>query len=124
MGPGRGVWGGGKENPGPAIGAGLIVVGLVVGGIGSLGMLFGRLIQAAISRQREFLANAAAVQYTRNPNGIAGALAKIRDHSARIHSPAASELNHFFFASRLNTLFATHPPLEVRIDALLSLIPL
>jgi hypothetical protein len=81
-------------------------------------MLFGRLIQAAISRQREFLADAAAVQYTRNPNGIACALAKIRDHSARIHSPAASELNHFFFASSLNTLFATHPPLEVRIAAL------
>ena len=109
---------GGKNNPGPAIGAGLIVLGLVVWGIGSLGMLFGRLIQAAISRQREFLADAAAVQYTRNPNGIAGALAKIRDHSARIHSPAASELNHFFFASSLNTLFATHPPLEVRIAAL------
>ena len=109
---------GGKNNPGPAIGAGLIVVGLVVWGIGSLGMLFGRLIQAAISRQREFLADAAAVQYTRNPNGIACALAKIRDHSARIHSPAASELNHFFFASSLNTLFATHPPLEVRIAAL------
>jgi Zn-dependent protease with chaperone function len=109
---------GGKNNPGPAIGAGLIVVGLIVWGIGSLGMLFGRLIQAAISRQREFLADAAAVQYTRNPNGIACALAKIRDHSARIHSPAASELNHFFFASSLNTLFATHPPLEVRIAAL------
>jgi Zn-dependent protease with chaperone function len=110
--------GGGKNNPGPAIGAGLIVVGLVVWGIGSLGMLFGRLIQAAISRQREFLADAAAVQYTRNPNGIAGALAKIRDHSSRVASPAASELNHFFFATSLNTLFATHPPIDVRIAAL------
>lgn len=109
---------GGKNNPGPAIGAGLIVLGLVVWGIGSLGMLFGRLIQAAISRQREFLADAAAVQYTRNPNGIAGALAKIRDHSSRVASPAASELNHFFFATSLNTLFATHPPIEVRIAAL------
>jgi len=109
---------GGKNNPGPAIGAGLIVLGLVVWGIGSIGMLFGRLIQAAISRQREFLADAAAVQYTRNPNGIAGALAKIRDHSARVASPRASELNHFFFASTLHTLFATHPPIDRRIEAL------
>jgi len=94
------------------------VLGLVVWAIGSIGMLFGRLIQAAISRQREFLADAAAGQYTRNPNGIAGALAKIRDHSARVASPKASELNHFFFASTLNTLFATHPPIDRRIEAL------
>jgi len=112
----------GKNNPGPAIGAGLIVLGLVIWGIGSLGMLFGRLIQAAISRQREFLADAAAVQYTRNPDGIAGALAKIRDrYSARVESPAASELNHFFFCTSLNTLFATHPPIDERIKRLAAM---
>jgi Zn-dependent protease with chaperone function len=112
----------GKNNPGPALGAGIIVLGLVVWGVGSLGMLFGRLIQAAISRQREFLADAAAVQYTRNPDGIAGALAKIRDHySARIESPAASELNHFFFCTSLNTLFATHPPIDERIKRLAAM---
>jgi len=114
--------GGGRNNPGPAIGLGLIVLGLAVWGIGSLGMLFGRLIQAAISRQREFLADAAAVQYTRNPDGIAGALAKIRDHySARIESPAASELNHFFFATSLNTMFATHPPIDERIRRIVAM---
>lgn len=112
----------GRNNPGPAIGAGIIVLGLVVWGIGSLGMLFGRLIQAAISRQREFLADASAVQYTRNPDGIAGALAKIRNHySARIESPAASELNHFFFCTSLNTLFATHPPIDERIKRLAAM---
>ncbi|MCX5652914.1 MAG: M48 family metallopeptidase [Planctomycetota bacterium] len=112
----------GKNNPGPAIGAGLVVLGLAVWGIGSLGMLFGRLIQAAISRQREFLADAAAVQYTRNPDGIAGALAKIRDHSsARLESPAASELNHFFFCTSLNTMFATHPPIDERIKRLAAM---
>ncbi|MEY3142812.1 MAG: hypothetical protein RLY21_1305 [Planctomycetota bacterium] len=112
----------GKNNPGPAIGAGIMVLGLVVWGVGSLGMLFGRLIQAAISRQREFLADAAAVQYTRNPDGIAGALAKIRDHySARLESPAASELNHFLFATSLNTLFATHPPIDERIKRLAAM---
>jgi Zn-dependent protease with chaperone function len=109
----------GKNNPGPAIGLGVIVLGLVIWGIGSLGMLVGRMIQAAISRQREFLADAAAVQYTRNPDGIAGALAKIRDHySGRLESPAASELNHFLFATSLNTLFATHPPIDERIKRL------
>jgi Zn-dependent protease with chaperone function len=112
----------GKNDPGPAIGLGIIVLGLAVWGIGSLGMLFGRLIQAAISRQREFLADAAAVQYTRNPDGIAGALRKIRDHySGRIESPAASELNHFLFATSLNTLFATHPPLDERIKRLAAM---
>jgi predicted Zn-dependent protease len=99
-----------------------IVAGLAVWAIGSLGMVFGRLIQAAISRQREFLADAAAVQYTRNPDGIAGALAKIRDHySARIESPAASELNHFFFCTSLNTLFATHPPIDERIRRIVAM---
>jgi Zn-dependent protease with chaperone function len=112
----------GKNNPGPAIGAGVVVLGLAVWAVGSLGMLFGRLIQAAISRQREFLADAAAVQYTRNPDGIAGALKKIRDHySATLDSPAASELNHFLFATSLNTLFATHPPLDERIKRLAAM---
>jgi Zn-dependent protease with chaperone function len=114
--------GGGRNNPGPAIGLGIIVLGLAVWGIGSIGMFFGRLIQAAISRQREFLADAAAVQYTRNPDGIAGALAKIRDHySARVESRAASELNHFFFASSLNTLLATHPPIDERIRRIVAM---
>jgi hypothetical protein len=112
----------GKNNPGPAIGLGIILAGLAIWGIGSLGMLFGRLIQAAISRQREFLADASAVQYTRNPDGIAGALAKIRDHySARIENAHASELNHFFFCTSLNTLFATHPPIDERINRIVSM---
>jgi len=114
--------GGSRKNNGAAVGLAIIVFGLLVWGIGSLGMLFGRLIQAAISRQREFLADAAAVQYTRNPDGIAGALAKIRDHySARIEHPNASELNHFFFCTSLNTLFATHPPIDERIKRIVAM---
>lgn len=113
---------GGKNNPGPAVGLAIIVAGLAIWGIGSLGMLFGRMIQAAISRQREFLADASAVQYTRNPDGIGSALTKIRDHySAAIESPAASELNHFFFCSSLNTLFATHPPIGDRIARIVAM---
>ncbi len=113
--------GGGKKNPGPALGLAVIVLGLLVWAIGSLGMLFGRMIQAAISRQREFLADSSAVQYTRNADGIGGALAKIRDHSSRIESPAASELNHFFFCSSLDTLFATHPPINERIQRIVAM---
>lgn len=113
---------GGKNNPGPALGFAIIVAGLLIWAIGSLGMLFGRMIQAAISRQREFLADASAVQYTRNPDGIGSALTKIRDHySAAIESPAASELNHFFFCSSLNTLFATHPPIGDRIARIVAM---
>ncbi|MFZ9881390.1 MAG: M48 family metallopeptidase, partial [Phycisphaerales bacterium] len=106
----------GKDKGGAAgVGVALMIAGLAVWAIGGVGVIVGRLIQAAISRQREYLADAAAVQYTRNPNGIGGALAKIRDHYSRVSSPAASELNHFFFASSLDTLFASHPPIEDRI---------
>lgn len=101
-----------------AIGAGLWIVG-------SLGILFARLIQAAVSRQREHLADASAVQYTRNPQGLCRALMKIANlhDGARIQHPRAMEAGHFFFAnsfSRSNRLspFATHPPLLQRIQLL------
>ena len=92
--------------------------------LGSIGAFFGRLIQAAISRQREFLADASAVQFTRNPDGIAGALKKIGGLSAgsSISNIHASEACHMFFASgfssRLISLMATHPPLDERIRAI------
>ena len=108
--------GGGKNNPGPALGLAVIVGGLALMAIGSLGTLAARLIQAAVSRQREYLADAAAVDYTRNPPGIAGALRRIGgfpDNDMR--KSAASEFQHFFFASALSTAFATHPPLADRI---------
>ena len=98
-------------------GLGLIVVGL-------LGMLFGRLIQSAVSRQREFLADASAVQFTRNPSGIGNALEKIRSCSSgsHIHSPYAEASSHLFFGNALGInffdFFATHPPLEQRIGRL------
>lgn len=99
----------------------MIVAGLVVWLVGSIGVLFARMIQAAISRQREFLADASAVQFTRLPDGIAGALRKIGGFSehGRIMAPAATEARHMFFAgSSLNSLMATHPPLEARIKAI------
>ena len=108
-------------------GGGLIVVILAVGLVmlilGYIGYFFGRLIQSAVSRQREFLADASAVQFTRNPSGITGALKKIGGYSlgSRIQSTKASELSHFFFAqgflSHFGGLWATHPPLDERIRA-------
>ncbi len=101
---------------------GIVVVGLVLLVVGYAGLFFGRVIKAAISRQREFLADAAAVQFTRNPSGLAGALKKIGGYTdRRIAHPKAEEASHMFFdtgvAMHFN-LLATHPPLEQRIKRL------
>ncbi|MFO0782743.1 MAG: M48 family metalloprotease [Phycisphaerales bacterium] len=93
-----------------------LALGLGLMAIGGVGYFFGRLIQSAVSRQREFLADASAVQYTRNPDGLASALEAIRiGPGSAMEAPRATEFSHFFFASGLNAMFATHPPLEERI---------
>jgi Zn-dependent protease with chaperone function len=97
------------------------ILGLALVVIGYIGVLFGKLIQAAVSRQREYLADAAAVQFTRSPDGLAGALRKIggAPTGSRIEDHHAQEAGHLFFAngvgSSLASLFATHPPLKQRI---------
>lgn len=102
-------------------GAQLALVGLVLIVVGYIGVFFGRLIQAAISRQREYLADAAAVQFTRNPHGIAGALKKIGGAAAGSSLVAAHalEASHQLFASHARrsraALLSTHPPLVDRI---------
>jgi Zn-dependent protease with chaperone function len=101
----------------------LMVSGLTLMLIGSLGVLLGRIIKCAVSRQREFLADASSVQYTRNPEGLAGALKKIGGLTAgsRIRSPNAEQACHMFFGPgvpSLTSLLATHPPLEERIRRL------
>ena len=85
--------------------------------LGAIGVPFGRLIKAAVSRQREFLADAAAVQFTRNPVGIAGALRRIAKDGSVIKHPKAEEASHLFFGniSKRSYWFATHPPLAERI---------
>ncbi|MCA9279769.1 MAG: M48 family metallopeptidase [Phycisphaeraceae bacterium] len=97
----------------------LAIIGLGIGlmVLGAVGSFFGRLIQAAISRQREFLADASAVQFTRNPDGIGSALKKIAGVGSRIENPHASECSHMFFGSyaSLSSVFATHPPINERI---------
>ncbi|MEQ1826646.1 MAG: M48 family metallopeptidase [Pirellula sp.] len=101
---------------------GIIAVIVAIGGslvvIGYVGVFFANLIKSAVSRQREFLADASAVQFTRNPNGIANALKHIggwKQHS-RLKSPMASEASHMFFGEgAISRLFATHPALQTRI---------
>ena len=98
-------------------GAQIVLVGLGLVIIGFVGQLFGRMIQAAVSRQREYFADASSVQFTRNPRGIGGALKKIGGFMAgsRIESPNAGEICHMFFSKAIRSLFATHPPLTDRI---------
>ncbi|APR05252.1 M48 family metallopeptidase [Thauera chlorobenzoica] len=93
------------------------LLGLLLVAVGHIGVLCGQLIKAAVSRQREFLADAAAVQFTRNPAGLAGALRRIAGHDANIGHPRAEEVSHMLFgaSARLSALFATHPPLAERI---------
>lgn len=95
----------------------IYILALLLLVIGYIGVLMGRLIQSAVSRQREFLADASAVQFTRNPLGIANALKKIGGFAdgSKIVSPAAGEACHMFFSAAIGSLFATHPPLAERI---------
>lgn len=94
-----------------------MIIGFLIMTIGSIGTLVGRLIQSAVSRQREFLADASAVDYTRNPDGIAGALREIgaRGSRNRLRSVNSSEFAHFFFSNPASGWLSTHPPLEHRI---------
>jgi Zn-dependent protease with chaperone function/uncharacterized tellurite resistance protein B-like protein len=97
-----------------AIGAGLMIIGF-------LGQFFGNLIKAAVSRQREYLADASAVQFTRNPDGISGALKRIGGYDAGsvLNHPETEEMSHSLFSAGLSFSFAnlmsTHPPLGERI---------
>jgi Zn-dependent protease with chaperone function len=102
----------------------LLIFAVSLMGLGWIGVFFGRLIKSAVSRQREYLADASAVQFTRNPDGIGGALVKIgrSSHHSHIGHPRAEELSHLFFGNavkRLSGLMATHPPLKDRIMVLL-----
>ncbi len=100
----------------------LIVFGAALFAIGLAGWLLGRWIQAAFSRRREFLADASAVQFTRNPGGIAGALKRIASGGSGVTAERASDVAHLFFADailkRMSGALATHPPLAERIARL------
>lgn len=110
-----------KDNNGGLIIA-LLLAGVALIVIGSVGVFFARMIQAAISRQREYLADASAVEFTRDPSGIAGALKKIggQQYGSKISNAKAGEASHMFFADggMFSYGFDTHPPLDVRISTI------
>ncbi len=115
---------GGSRSSGSAV-AVLFAAGLALWILGYIGVFFGRLIKAGVSRQREFLADASAVQFTRNPDGIGGALRKIAGLTeqtglgSRIDHPQAESLSHLFLGaarpSFVRGIFATHPPMDERL---------
>ncbi len=114
----------GRNNKGGGWVVVLFLLGLAVMVIGYIGVFFANLIRAAIGREREYLADASAVQFTRNPYGLAGALKKIaaREQGGRVAAAQAVEASHFFIAepggaSWMN-FFDTHPPLQERIRRL------
>ena len=135
---GTGRSSGSKKDGGGAI----VILGLALYIIGYMGVFFGRLIKSAVSRQREFLADASAVQFTRNPEGVAGALKKIGGlvYGSGVQNPRAEEISHLFFANGMAraklspsagtpvgrrpapqvhssfNFMATHPPLPDRIS--------
>jgi Zn-dependent protease with chaperone function len=100
---------------------GIVLAGVLIALIGYIGTFIGRIIQAAVSRQREFLADSSAVQFTRNPAGIGGALKRIAGYEAgsKLLTPKAEQASHMFFSQGVTTFFsallATHPPLDERI---------
>jgi hypothetical protein len=100
----------------------VLVIGFLIAFIGWNGAFFGRIIKGAISRQREFLADAAAVQFTRYPEGLAKALQRVKTapEGSVIHSPNAEEASHIFFCNGVEDdrirLTSTHPPLDERIE--------
>jgi Zn-dependent protease with chaperone function len=98
-----------------------LLIGVALSVIGGIGVLFSRIIKAAVARQREKLADASAVQFTRDPTGLAGALKKIGGFTAHLSSVETEEVAHMLFgrgAPSFRGLFGTHPPLVERIRAL------
>lgn len=102
-----------KENP-IAVAALLFLIG------GAITWLFGSILKACVSREREYLADASSVQYTRNPDGIANALRKIGQDSTNDMPQSGMAFSHMYLDNHnsLDSLFATHPPLKKRIDAI------
>src|SRR5882724_1066480 len=118
-----------SERDGRTVGAGFDIraffIGLALWIVGSIGVFAGRLIKAVIARQREFLADASAVQFTRNPDGIGGALFKIGRRGSVIVERHAEELSHMCIGAPVNDYFEfawfhDHPPLDDRIERLLG----
>ncbi len=115
------LFGGGRDNDSKAGGI-LVIVGIV---LAILAPIFAMLIQLAISRKREFLADASGALLTRYPEGLANALRKISTHAQPMRKQS-NAIAHLFLAnpkgktSGFKKLWMTHPPMEDRVQALLG----
>lgn len=118
-----------RKNSGGGAIAAIFLLGLALLLIGYIGVFFAKLIKCAISRQREFLADASSVQFTRNPAAIGGALRKIARDSggSAVKHASAEEISHMFFSDGmsgfLSRLFSTHPPIPERLCAIEGMAP-
>ncbi|MDY7115683.1 M48 family metallopeptidase [Halomonas sp. SSL-5] len=120
----RGMLGGRRRGSRRGGHVALMGLGVALMVVGYAGTLCGNLIKAAVSRQREFLADASAVQYTRNPEGIGGALQTLAAYrlGSRLLAANAAEFSHLYFGSGVRSFSrftATHPPLAARIRRVL-----
>ena len=106
----RGLQGGRRAVP-------LLLAALLIMALGYLGVLLGRLLQAAICRQREFLADASSAQFTRDPGALRDALVRIArtPGGSLVHAAEGEDLAHLFIAPSRERLYSTHPPLATRI---------
>ena len=106
----------------PTWATGAVLTGIALWLVGSIGTFFARLVQCAVSREREFLADAASAQFTRNPEGLANALrfTYLADvvGGGRAFGAWKGDVSHMLFASTGDSLFETHPPVKERIRRL------
>ncbi|MDR1910809.1 MAG: M48 family metallopeptidase, partial [Helicobacteraceae bacterium] len=105
----------GRSDKDGSAGGALTLCGVALFLIGSVGAFFASIIKSSLNRQREYLADASAVQFTRLTDGIAGALKKIGGLNSAIDTQNASMFSHFYFANCVSGWFNTHPPLKERI---------
>jgi heat shock protein HtpX len=115
--------GGRNENGDKRGGNPTLVIAVILIVIGSAMWFFGSILQAMVSRQRELLADALSVQFTRNPLGLANALRKIAISNVQDMPKSAQPFAHLYFNERRSfwsRLFATHPPIEERISRILN----
>lgn len=110
-----------SSGEGDVAGGAVALIGYIIYAFGAFGAMMATLVKCAVSREREYLADASAVQFTRNPEAFSGALKKIAawDNGSRVNGAHASELSHMFFGSGLEneegSLGDTHPPVHKRI---------
>jgi Zn-dependent protease with chaperone function len=116
----QGVGRGSRGRDSGGKGGALLLIALAIMAIGYIGVFVGRILQAAVSRHRERLADASAVQFTRDPSGLVGALLKIAGVSSgsKLIAPDKEEVAHMLFAPGMTRLFATHPTIAERVREL------